>query len=93
MKKEEATTLLPTDSKIESKKDEKKKDEVPKIGYSQLFRFATPYDKFLISLGLLGSIANGIALPLMVSYYVIRISIDSLDDHLWCVDHPLTFLN
>ena len=41
----------------------------PKVSYGQLFRYASPWDKFLIFSGAISSIANGVALPLMTVFF------------------------
>ncbi|GFO14578.1 multidrug resistance protein 1 [Plakobranchus ocellatus] len=49
--------------------DKTKKEKPPRVGTLQLFRFATGWDKFLIFLGILCSIINGVSYPLMVTIF------------------------
>ncbi len=49
--------LLPADQK----------EKPVTVSVTKLFRFATGWDWFLMSLGTLGAVANGVGLPLMVS--------------------------
>lgn len=51
--------------KSDDKKKEEKKEEPPKIGFFQLFRFATGLDYALITVGLLAAMGVGISQPLM----------------------------
>jgi len=49
-------------SKKSKKKDDKKPDTIP---MSQMFKYATPLDKFYMIVGSISAIGNGIAFPLM----------------------------
>lgn len=49
---------------VDEKKDEKK--EEPKVGYFELYRFATGWDKFLIVVALLCATCVGLAQPALM---------------------------
>ncbi|XP_023932082.1 multidrug resistance protein 1A isoform X3 [Lingula anatina] len=60
-----ANKVSPEDPKEE--KDEKKKEEPEKmVGVFEIFRFASGFDYFLMSIGSLAAIIHGLALPLMI---------------------------
>lgn len=51
--------------KSKKKKDKKSSTESNTIPMSQLFRFATPLDKFYMIVGAIAAIANGVSVPFM----------------------------
>jgi hypothetical protein len=51
--------------KSKKKKDKKSSTENNTIPMSQMFRFATPLDKFYMIVGTIAAIANGVSLPIM----------------------------
>lgn len=59
----------------ESKKKPKEKESIAEneskksISYSQLFRFATPFDRFLVTMGCIFSAINGSVLPVIVIFF------------------------
>lgn len=58
----------PTQAKDESKKkgqeDKKKEEESPKITFKEMLRFATRFDWFLMIIGGIAAMGNGIAFPM-----------------------------
>jgi hypothetical protein len=54
-----------SDSSEEDKQHQKKKSKVPVVSYFKLFSFADPLDYLLMMLGTIGSIGNGMTLPIM----------------------------
>nr|QFU47755.1 P-glycoprotein [Palaemon carinicauda] len=49
----------------DSEKEKKKEDELPPVSILSLFRYATPFEKFLIFVGLLAAILSAACLPIM----------------------------
>lgn len=65
MEKEPLKTITETDltSPIEAKKPK------TQVGFLDLFRFATRFDKMMMFVGAVAAIFSGLALPLMVIQY------------------------
>ncbi|GFR58636.1 bile salt export pump [Elysia marginata] len=49
--------------------DAKKKEKIPRVATLQLFRFASGTDRFLIVIGLICSLINGLSYPFMVTLF------------------------
>lgn len=59
-------TSVEPEAPVKGKKASKKKEEAPpRIGYLQLFRYATPSDKLLMLVGTICALAHGTGMPLM----------------------------
>lgn len=54
-----------TEDSVQGKKDQEKSAR-PAVAFSELFRYADGFDKFLIVTGTVGAIANGLSLPVLL---------------------------
>ncbi|KAI8823977.1 P-loop containing nucleoside triphosphate hydrolase protein [Fimicolochytrium jonesii] len=52
-------------SKSKSQKEKPKEEPKPKIGYFELYKYATFQDKLLVFFGVLGAVGHGLGMPLM----------------------------